>query len=89
MTMLTSGLFHSRPGRRLPVIGARPAWQRAALALLAVGLDTAAVTMLVSRHLPNALAGLLLAGLGWVIAGHIATRHTAPPPSTLTETNPR
>lgn len=89
MSMLTSGLFHSRPGRRLPVIGARPSWRRAALVLLAVGLDTAAVMMLLSRHLPNAMAGLLLAGLGWVIAGHIATRHAAPPPSTLTEANPR
>ena len=79
MSMLTSGLFHSRPGRR----------HRAALVLLAVGLDTTAVLMLVSRHLPNALAGLLLAGLGWVVAGHLATRHTAPPPSPLAEAKPR
>ncbi|MER6125845.1 hypothetical protein ABT173_25095, partial [Streptomyces sp. NPDC001795] len=50
----------------------RAPWQRGAFVLLAVGLDAAAVMMLLSRNFPNALAGVLLAAIGWFTTGRIA-----------------
>ncbi|MEV0182053.1 hypothetical protein AB0I54_22570 [Streptomyces sp. NPDC050625] len=77
MSVLTPGLPHARPGRRRATGNPRAARRRAVLVLLVVGLDAAALVMLLSRQLPNALAGVLLATLGWLTAGRTATRYPA------------
>ncbi|MGW3147005.1 MULTISPECIES: hypothetical protein [Streptomyces] len=77
MSVLTPGILHARPGRRRATRDTRAARRRVVLVLLVVGLDAAAVVMLLSRQLPNALAGVLLATLGWLTAGRTATRYPA------------
>lgn len=77
MSVLTPGLLHTLPGRRRTTGDARAARRRVVLVLLVVGLDAAAVVMLLSRQLPNALAGVLLATLGWLTAARTATRYPA------------
>ncbi|MED7823114.1 hypothetical protein [Streptomyces chiangmaiensis] len=67
----------------------REPWRRAAFVLLAVGLDLAAAVMLLSRHLPNALAGVLLAGLGWFTIGRIASWYPASTRNTIEESTRR
>ncbi|MER5348474.1 hypothetical protein ABT030_51345 [Streptomyces mirabilis] len=83
MSHLTPGIFRSWPDRPMAATAPREAWQRAGFVLLAVGLDTAAAAMLLSRHLPSALAGVLLAGLGWFATGRIANRYPASSRSVL------
>ncbi|WP_405885041.1 hypothetical protein OG762_43785 [Streptomyces sp. NBC_01136] len=85
MSHLMPGIFRSRPERPLTASAPREAWQRAAFVLLAVGLDAAAVVMLVSRHLPNALVGVGLAGLAWFTTGRIATWYPASSRAVLEE----
>lgn len=77
MSVLTPGLLHTRPGRRRATRDPRAARRRVVLVLLVVGLDAAALVMLLSRQLPNALAGVLLATLGWLTAGRTANRYPA------------
>ncbi|MGW2934013.1 hypothetical protein ACWGQ5_13055 [Streptomyces sp. NPDC055722] len=77
MSHLTPGIFRARPERPVAVAAPRAAWQRAAYVLLAVGLDVGATVMLLSRHLPSAVAGVFLAGLGWFATGRITTWHPA------------
>ncbi|MET8959767.1 hypothetical protein ABZX69_09735 [Streptomyces sp. NPDC004074] len=72
MSHLTPGFLRSRPHRPVAATAPREPWQRAAFVLLAVGLDVAAAVMVLSRHLPNAVAGVLLAGIGWFTTGRIA-----------------
>ncbi|MGR6974747.1 hypothetical protein ACU639_34970 [Streptomyces cynarae] len=80
MSHSTSAVFHGRPDRPVAASAPRQAWRRAALILLATGLDAAAVVMLVSQHLPEALCGVLLAGLGWLTTRRLAAWYPAPSP---------
>ncbi|POX45118.1 hypothetical protein [Streptomyces sp. Ru72] len=80
MSHSTSALFRGRPARPVAATAPRHAWRRAAFILLAAGLDTAAAVMLVSRHLPEAALGVLLAGLGWLATRRLAAWYPAPSP---------
>jgi hypothetical protein len=69
MTTLMSGgphPSHPRPHRRA----------RALAVALTVCVDGAAVALIASRHLPAAIAGAGLAGLGWVAAERLPRRET-------------
>lgn len=86
MSHLTPGIFRSRPDRPTAPSAPREAWQRTALVILAVGLDVAAALMVISRHLPNALAGVLLGGLGWFTTGRVTAWYPASSRGELEET---
>ncbi|MCX4597468.1 hypothetical protein OG819_50230 [Streptomyces sp. NBC_01549] len=89
MSRLTPGLLRSRPDHPVAATAPREAWQRAAFVLLAAGLDMAAVVMLVSRHLPSALVGVLAAGLGWFTTGRITAWYPASSRSVIEESTRR
>jgi hypothetical protein len=59
-------------GARFPSRGERV---RILAVASAVCLDTAAALLLTTRHLPEAIAGVGLAGLGWFITGRLAAWH--------------
>ncbi|MFF4211210.1 hypothetical protein ACFYZE_18020 [Streptomyces sp. NPDC001796] len=80
MSHSTSPVFHGRPDRPVAATAPRQSWRRAALILLAMGLDAAAAVMLVSQHLPQAVIGVLLAGLGWLTTRRVAAWYPAPSP---------
>lgn len=80
MSHSTSAVFHRRPDRPVAATAPRQAWRRAAFVLLAMGLDAAAAVMLVSQHLPEAVFGVFLAGLGWLTTRRLAAWYPAPSP---------
>jgi hypothetical protein len=81
MSCLPPALFHRRLDRPIAATAPREVWRRAAFVLLAVVLDVTAAVMLVSQRLPNALAAVLAAGLGWFATGRIAAWYPASPRS--------
>ncbi|MFD7003891.1 hypothetical protein ACFWA5_48620 [Streptomyces mirabilis] len=89
MSRLSPGLFRPRLDRPIAATAPREAWQRAAFVLLALVLDIAAAVMLVSQRLPNALAAVLAASLGWFTTGRIAAWYPASPGGVLDESTRR
>ncbi|MFF3906359.1 hypothetical protein ACFYZJ_10155 [Streptomyces sp. NPDC001848] len=89
MSHIASAVFRGRPGRPVAATAPRRARLRAAIILLAVGLDTAAAVMLISQHLAEALFGVFLAVLGWLTTRRLATRYPAPSPVVAEEVTHR
>ncbi|MEU6657279.1 hypothetical protein ABZ904_50500 [Streptomyces sp. NPDC046900] len=77
MSHLAPGIFHGRLDRPIAATAPAEAWQRTSFVFLAVGLDVAAAVRLLSRHLPSAVAGVLLGGLGWFATGRVAAWYPA------------
>jgi hypothetical protein len=65
--------------------GVRGAGHRHPLRLLAVALvvclDLAAALLVTTDHLPVAVFGVALAGLGWFMTGRLAAWHPEPAPA--------
>jgi hypothetical protein len=53
------------------------AWRRALTVPLAVGLEVLAALGLMSQHLVTALAGVVLAGAGWLLMDRAAASRPA------------
>ncbi|WP_326731563.1 hypothetical protein [Streptomyces phaeochromogenes] len=82
MSALTPGIRRVRPpARGFRVAAAHRASLRVWAVAFAVGLDATAAYLVTTRRLPEAVAGIALAGLGWVVTGRLTAWRPRPSPA--------
>ncbi|WP_405539328.1 hypothetical protein OG787_45470 [Streptomyces sp. NBC_00075] len=82
MSALTPGIRRVRsPARGFRGAAAHRAGLRVWAIAFAVVLDVTAAYLVTTRRLPEAVAGIALAGLGWVVTGRLAAWRPRPTPS--------